>query len=530
MRRWNGWGEESIDVEPKPAALAFLRARLGPGEAPRDVLLTQVASTVPASRLPAHPLVDVDPRVRVRHARGQSLPDWIALRSGRLEWFPDGVAFPQGQAQVRELLDYAAAAGARVIPYGGGTSVVGHLTPTSGEAPVLSVDMGQMAALEELDARSQLATFGAGVVGPALEGQLRGHGFTLGHFPQSFEHSTLGGWIATRSSGQLSLRYGRIEDTFAGGTVEAPRGTFEVPVFPASAAGPDLRELVLGSEGRIGIITRAIVRVSRLPGAERFAAFFLPSWEGAEALVRGLAQDRLGLSMIRLSNPVETATQLALAVKPGLLKVLHGGLRLRGLGDGKCMLVVGCTGRRREVARLAAEVGERVHAARGIRAPGAFARAWEHGRFRNAYLRNSLWRLGYAIDTVETAVPWARVTATMNHVEDAAHAALAADGERGLVFTHLSHVYGHGSSVYSTFVFRLARDPAATLERWRRLKRAVSEAIVLCGGTISHQHGVGRDHAPFLPAEKGALGMAALGELVRTFDPDGRMNPGALLP
>ena len=368
------------------------------------------------------------------------------------------------------------------------------------------------------------------MAGPALEAQLRAHGLTLGHYPQSFEYSTLGGWIATRSSGQESLGYGRIEDTFAGGTVEAPRGTFTVPAFPASAAGPDLRELVLGSEGRIGIITRAIVRASRRPEAERFVAFFVPSWAAAEALVRGLAQERVGLGMIRLSNPVETATQLALALDPRVLRALRLGLRLRGLGEGMCALVVGCAGSRREVARRVEEATARAREAGGIAAPGALARAWQRGRFRNAYLRNSLWERGYAIDTVETAAPWARVTATMNHVEEAARAALAAEGERGLVFTHLSHVYAHGSSVYSTFVFRLAKDPEATLERWRRLKRAVSEAIVLSGGTISHQHGVGRDHAPYLPAEKGPLGIAAIAELCRVFDPEGRMNPGALIP
>lgn len=529
MRRWNGWGDESITVEPKPAAAAFLRERLGEGGRPRDVTLDEAAAGAPASRLAAHPLIAVDPRVRIRHARGQSLPDWIALRGGSIGVIPDGVACPKSQEDVRALIDHAAACGARLIPYGGGTSVVGHLTPTSAEAPILTVDLSGIAALERLDQRSQLATFGAGIAGPALEAALRPFGLTLGHFPQSFELSTLGGWIATRSSGQMSLRYGRIEDTFAGGTVEAPRGTFEIPVFPASAAGPDLRELVLGSEGRLGVITRAVVRVSRAPAAQRFAAFFLPEWAAAEGAVRELAQARAGLAMMRLSNPVETATQLALAVSPRLLRLLDGALRLRGLGAERCLLVVGAAGSGRQVTGLLGEVGALLRRAGGARAPGAFARAWEHGRFRNAYLRNSLWERGYAIDTVETALPWAGVRAGMQRIEAAATAALAAAGERGLVFSHLSHVYPTGSSVYSTFVFRIAADPAATLERWRRLKAAVSAAIVASGGTISHQHGVGRDHRAELVGEKGPLGIAAIDAALKVFDPDTMMNPGTLI-
>ncbi|MEZ4384174.1 MAG: FAD-binding oxidoreductase [Nannocystaceae bacterium] len=528
MRRWNGWGLESIDVEPKPATEAFLRQAIGASERPTDATFAATAAGLPESRLPAHPLVDRGAPARLRHARGQSFPDWVDMRSGRIDAAPDGVAAPIDRAQVAEILKYAADAGARVIPYGGGTSVAGHINPSRGDSPALTVALGALAGLDALDEESQLATFGAGVTGPALEAQLRAHGYTLGHFPQSFEHSTLGGWIATRSSGQQSLRYGRIEGLFVGGHLETPRGALDLPCFPASAAGPDVREMILGSEGRLGIITDAIVRVAKLPEVERFRAYFMPSWTVGCRLVRELAQARVPLSMVRLSNAVETRTQLALAGHPTLAKLLGGVLRLRGLGDERCMLMLGFTGGAREVAFLERQVRWAVLAAGGVAGPAKIAAAWRRGRFRNAYLRNALWERGYGIDTVETAIPWARVTATMNHIEDAANAAIAAEGERGLVFTHLSHVYPVGSSVYSTFVFRLAPDPDATLARWRRLKEAVSEAIVLSGGTISHQHGVGADHSPYLPAEKGALGIAAIRGLMRTFDPDGRMNPGKL--
>lgn len=535
MRRWNGWGDSSIVVEPKPAAEAYLREALGPGERPDDASIDDVLAQVPPSRLGEHPLVDRDPRVRLRHARGHSFADWVALRGGAIGPVPDGVAAPRSRAEVAELLALAGRVGARVIPYGGGTSVVGHLSPETGDAPTLTIALRHLAALESLDARGHLATFGAGVAGPALEAQLRPHGFTLGHFPQSFEYSTLGGWVATRSSGQSSLRYGRIDDLFLAGHVETPQGPLEIPCFPASAAGPDLRELVLGSEGRLGVITGATVRITPIPAVDRVLAFFLPGWDAAADAVRTLAQARIGLGMLRLSNPVETRTQLALAGHPRLLGALGAILRLRGVGDDKCMLLVGVAGGRAQARFLEREVHGIIADFGGAHGPAALGRAWQRGRFRNAYLRNSLWERGYGIDTVETAVPWARVTRTMHAIEAAAQDALEAPRsaggapERGLVFSHLSHVYPQGSSIYTTMVFRLSQEPAETLARWQRLKGAVSAAIVACGGTISHQHGVGVDHRPYLPAEKGALGITALGALFRAFDPEGLMNPGKLI-
>jgi alkyldihydroxyacetonephosphate synthase len=313
MRRWNGWGDDTIEVPVGEGALRFLAERLGPGTGPVDASFDAVCAQLAPSRLPPHPLVDTAPAVRLNHALGQSLQDWLRLRYGRIEAAPDGVAFPESADEVRGLIRFALDAGAAVVPYGGGTSVCGHLDAARGR-PTLSVDMRRLRALTSLDRESLLATFGAGVAGPDLEAQLRAHGYTLGHFPQSFEYSTLGGWVVTRSSGQQSLRYGRIEQLFAGGRMETPQGVLEIPTFPASAAGPDLRELVLGSEGRMGILTEATVRISAVPEFEAFHAVFLPDWERAEMAVRAIVQARLGLSMLRLSNAVETATMLTLAV------------------------------------------------------------------------------------------------------------------------------------------------------------------------------------------------------------------------
>jgi alkyldihydroxyacetonephosphate synthase len=528
MRRWNGWGDDAVDVALGESALAFLRERIGAGTPMQDADFEALCASLPPGRLPAHRCVDASAQARLTHATGQSLQDWLRLRYGRIATAPDAVAYPESADDVRDLLRWAAEHDAAVVPYGGGTSVAGHLDAV-GARPTLSVDMSRMRALVSIDPEAQLAVFEAGVAGPDLEAQLRAHGHTLGHFPQSFEYSTLGGWVVTRSSGQQSLRYGRIEQLFAGGRVETPAGTLAIPTFPASAAGPDLRELVLGSEGRLGIVTEATVRISRLPPYEAFHAVFFPDWSAAERAVRTIVQARLGLSMLRLSNAVETATMLTLAGHGRQVALLEAWLKLRGAGEGKCMLLVGASGEKsqaRPALRSALALARRdggVHAGRGL------GERWKRNRFRNVYLRNSAWAHGYAIDTVETALDWPRVTPAMRAIERAAHDALAQDGERAHAYTHLSHLYPQGASVYSTFIWRLAGDYDADLARWRLLKTAVSEVIVAHGGTISHQHGVGRDHAPWLVHEKGVLGMAALRTLFREFDPDGRMNPGKLV-
>lgn len=529
MRRWNGWGDDTIAYPLHENAIRFLTEHVGPGTLPRDAVFDDVVASVPPSRLPDHPLVATDPADRARHARGQSLPDWVALRFGRIAAFPDGVTRPASGEEVRALLDYTGQAAAAVIPYGGGTSVVGHINPLPDDRPVLTVDLARLNRLLRFDGQGNLATFGAGVVGPELEAQLRARGFTLGHFPQSFEYATLGGWIATRSSGQQSLSYGRIERIFAGGMLEAPAGTLALPPFPASAAGPDLRELVLGSEGRLGILTEATVRISSLPEVEAFHAVFFPDWVGILAATRAIVQARLPLSLLRASTAAETETSLALAGHERLIGMLERLLSLRKVAEGKCMLLLGFTGRegivkvaRKEALGIAGDHG-------GIHVGQTFGKEWHKSRFRTPYLRNTLWEQGYAIDTLETALPWAGVPGTVDAIEAALREALARFGERGHIFTHLSHLYPHGASIYTTYLFRLAADPDETLARWQAMKRAASAAIVARGGTISHQHGVGVDHAPYLPAEKGSLGMTALRAACAAFDPAGMMNPGKLL-
>jgi alkyldihydroxyacetonephosphate synthase len=529
MKRWNGWGDDAIDFALGADALAFLGERLGSGVTISDASHAEACARIGASRLPEHPLVDTSAATRLANALGQSLPDWLRMRHGRIDTAPDGVAFPESGAQVRELLDYAATSGALVIPCGGATSVAGHLTVPTGDKPVLTVNLTRMRALVNLDTEAQLATFEAGVFGPDLEAQLRAHGYTLGHFPQSFEYSTLGGWVVTRSSGQQSLRYGRIEQLFAGGRVETPAGRLDLPTFPASAAGTDLREMVLGSEGRLGILTEAAVRITREPEYEAFHAVFFPNWGMASLATREIAQAKLPLSMLRLSNPLETVTMLTLAGHKRLIGALETYLGWRGCADEKCMLMIGVSGAKGAARAALKSALKLARDCNGVHVGRKMGDKWKQNRFRNVYLRNTAWQHGYAIDTVETAIDWPGVTNMMHSVELAASAALGATGERLHTYTHLSHMYAQGASVYTTFVYRLSGTYEGDLARWRALKAAVSEAIVSNGGTISHQHGVGSDHAPYLEAEKGPLGIGAMQALFRHFDPECRMNPGKLV-
>jgi alkyldihydroxyacetonephosphate synthase len=535
LKRWNGWGEETTCYPLPNSSYCYLVEQLGEGARLEDITLAQVLATVGRSRLPVPEsqlpasLISTDPEERLRHARGQSLPDWIALRSGRIGAFPDGVAYPVSAEQVRALLEYAGKNALKVIPYGGGTSVVGHINPIRGDAPVLTVDLSRMQRMLELDETSRLATFESGVIGPEIEQQLNGRGYTLGHFPQSFEFSTLGGWIATRSSGQQSYHYGRIENMFAGGRIETPIGTMDLPVHPASAAGPDLKQLLLGSEGRLGVITRATLRVRLLPEFEAFYGVFFHDWEQGVSAVREIAQAGVGVSMMRLSNAVETETTLALAGREVLVKWAGRGLQAAGFDGRRSLLIFGVTGTHPQARQAKLEALQIIRAHNGLMTGRTIGKLWEKSRFYSPYLRNTLWEIGYALDTLETAVPWANVMATALETQQVIHDGLAGIDERVLVFAHLSHIYNDGASIYITYLYRRAIDPQETLRRWQVLKGLASRTILAHGGTISHQHGVGLDHARYLAAEKGQLGMQALETVAGLFDPQGMMNPGKLL-
>jgi alkyldihydroxyacetonephosphate synthase len=531
MRRWNGWGQESVLYPLPHSAKEYLETQIEAGLSLEDASLLDALSLVPNSRLTTeHPLISKLPTDRLLHARGQSLPDWIALRSGRIDHFPDGVAYPEDGSDLKSLLTYARQTGTILIPYGGGTSVVGHINPLAGEAPILTVDLSKLNRLLDLDETSHLATFEAGITGPEIERHLQGRGFTLGHFPQSFEFSTLGGWVATRSSGQQSYHYGRIEDLFAGGQVETFLGELDMPVHPASAAGPDLKQFLLGSEGRFGIISLATVRIQRLPEIEQFHAAFFHDWETGSEAVREMAQAGVPVSMLRLSNALETGTTLALSGREDL--VLWAGRALDWIkyDEQRCLLIFGLTGSRAQTRYAYKQAVSIIRTHGGLPTGTLIGKMWRKSRFLSPYLRNTLWEQGYALDTLETALPWSGIPHCAHEILSGLQSGLEEIGERVLAFAHLSHVYRDGASLYVTYLFRRAEDPQETLRRWQALKSAASQVIVQRQGTISHQHGVGYDHAAYMESEKGAVGLQALQTLSELLDPQGLLNPGKLLP
>jgi alkyldihydroxyacetonephosphate synthase len=530
IRRWNGWGREDCEYPLSQLAIEYLEAQLGRGCLAEDAKLSQMIALVPPSRLPPHEQVITEGEERVRHARGQSLPDWISLRCGRIATFPDGIAYPQTDQEVAKIIDYAKQHGVVLIPYGGGTSVLGHINPPGGEMPCLTLDMSRLNRQIELDSSNLLATFEAGVRGLDLEVELHKQGFTFGHYPQSFEFSTLGGWIATRSCGQQSYYYGRIEDNFLGGKIFSPSGCLELNPYPASAAGPDLRQLVLGSEGRFGVITQATIRIRPMPESEGFFALIFHDRNLGIDAVRSLAQQRVGVSMLRLLDPVETEVTFYISGKDRLASLGQRGLTLAGYPRGRCLLIFSVTGERRQV-RAARRATIRIcRKYGGLYLGSVIGKIWKKSRFLTPYLRNSLWEAGYALDTLETALPWTTVIAASTAVKQAISEAGEGSGSRVLVFSHVSHVYPTGASLYFTYLFPRSPDPDQMLEHWSRMKDAASRTIQICGGTISHQHGIGKDHLPFLEQEKGVLGIRILASIARSVDPQGNLTPGVLVP
>jgi len=532
MRRWNGWGDENNNMALPESAVKFLQSTLKPGPILEECSLANAVAKVPSSKLnklTLLPTITLDREQRVRHAKGQSLPDWLAMHSGDISIFPDGVCFPNNRQEVQAILTFAQQHDIDLIPYGGGTSVAGHINPQKSNRAIITVNMSHMNQLIHLDKMSNIAHFGAGTPGPMVEAQLRAHGYTLGHFPQSFELSTIGGWVASRSSGQQSLRYGRIEQMFAGGTCETFDGTIEVATFPASSAGPDLREILLGSEGRFGIISEVKVRVSRLAEQEQFSVYFFPSWQEASQFCQHVVQQRTPLSMLRVSNAIETQTQLKLAGHENAISWLEKYLALRGCKQNKCMLTLGITGTKQQVRSSKVQIRSLLKQYKGVSTGKVLGKRWAENRFKFPYLREALWLKGYVVDTLETATDWHNVDKLMNKVESSLANALALENEKVHVFTHLSHVYAQGCSLYTTYLFRNGKDYLTTFQYWQKLKHAASQTIVDNGGTISHQHGVGKDHAPYLAQEKGDLAMALLHKISDHFDPQQRLNPGTLL-
>ncbi len=544
--KWWGWGWEgrSRSVEDLPVLWRFLQSRLKLEAAAARPVPPIEHVGIPPSLLSPDELAELeavvgegnlsaDHRDRVLHAAGRGYKDLIRLRSGTLYRAPDAVVFPEDAAAVAAVLDLAARRRYAVVPFGGGTSVVGGVEPLADGtfAATVTLDLRRMNRVRSIDEDSGVAVAEPGIRGPLLEEALAAKGLTLGHFPQSWEFSTLGGWIATRAAGGLSNRYGRIDDLVVGLRLAAPARSLEVRALPGRDHGPDLLQLVLGSEGILGVITEAAVRTHPAPPVRRFATRLFRSFEDGLAALRAMARDDALPDMAYLSDAEETrfgAAQAGIGPEGGggvagiALRVV--GLRGFSLQDGS-LLLMGFEGSPRRVADRRRRSLAFARPAAGL--GSGPAKRWYAERFETPYLRDSLVDHGILVDTVETAASWSALGDVYRSGGKALQEALWEQGGAGLVLCHVSHAYPDGASLYFTF-FGKARE-GREIAQWEAVKEAVTRAILAAGGALSHHHGIGADHAPYLGQVVGEDGLLVLRALKRELDPEGIMNPGKLL-
>ncbi len=529
--KWWGWGDPERRVELPATAVASVREELGidPADGSEPVSIDQVTLPEPrpipdAVRAAAGEVLDGSDE-RIRHATGRSYPDLVRLRTGWLEHAPDAVLRPPDADGVEAVLDACAAAGIAVVPFGGGTSVVGGLEALAdGHSAVVSLELSDLRSVE-LDSQSLTARLGPGLTGPEAEAALGALGATLGHFPQSFEEATIGGFAATRSAGQASSGYGRFDDVVTSIELVSPTGRLRTREIPHTAAGPSLRELVLGSEGTLGVITDVSCRVRPSPRGRVYEGWIAEDFHAGREIVRDLAQRHEAPDVLRLSDEEETRVSLELAGTEGLRKrALDAYLSLRRRRGG-CLVICGWEGERDDVSRRRGISQSRLRLGGAVPLGRSAGNSWYRNRYGGPYLRDELMSIGVMVETLETAHTWSRLDELYRGVGEALRGAL---GERSIVMCHVSHAYPDGASLYFTFMTR-AR-PGEELEQWRAAKSAACDAIVAAEGTITHHHAVGRDHAPYMRAEVGELGLEALRAVKERLDPMGIMNPGKLLP
>jgi alkyldihydroxyacetonephosphate synthase len=520
-RRWKfwGWGYEGSGLEPAEAQrlFGFYRDRLGPlpGTGRPPPAVDEIALRPSRLRPPAglQDLCTSDPYERLLHCYGKSFPDAVRAFARNFSNAPDLVARPRSEADVIDILDWAGGARAAVIPFGGGSSVVGGVEPNVGEnfAGTISLDLKGLDRVLEVDRASRAVRVQGGILGPALEAALKPHSLTLRHFPQSFEFSTVGGWIATRSGGHFATLYTHIDDFVESLRTVTPAGLLESRRLPGSGAGPSPDRLMIGSEGALGVITEAWLRLQDRPSFRAGAALAFDDFLAGAKAVRAVAQAGLHPANLRLVDAKECL--------------------VNGVNDGSfALLVLAFESADHPIAAWQARALELVrdHGGRLLPDEGA-ARAWRSAFIRMPYARELQVPAGIIGDTFETAITWDRFEAFHGEVVAATEQAIReATGRDGVVTCRFTHVYPDGPAPY--FTYHAVGRPDALIEPWRHIKQRASDALIAGGGTITHHHAVGRDHMPWYQRQRPARFGDALAAVKRTLDPAGILNPGVLVP
>ena len=520
---WSRWGDPERAGPLPESARALVDAFIGTADTPAvdhaDVRLSDPLDARLVGELDALVGADhvhTDHDTRVLRTRGKSTLDLLLMRRGDGSDSPDAVVRPGSHDEVQAVIDWCVQRHVALVPFGGGTSVVGGLSARrDGYAGVVSLDLCRLDRLLYVDTDSMTAVLEPGVRGPAAESKLAEHGLTIGHFPQSFEYASIGGFAVTRSSGQCSAGYGRFDSLVMGLTVATPLGRLDLGSSPANAAGPDLREWVMGSEGAFGVVTSVTVRVRRMPAVKVYETWRFASFDEGAAAMRTLAQGGAMPTVLRLSDEAETTVNLAEPDEVG------------SESAGGCLMVAGFEGEQAVVDAWRGTTTALLTGLGGASLGEAGGEAWAKGRFQGPYLRDSMLDVGVLVETVETVTFWSRLRQVYDAVKQALESTLGHDGRPGLVLCHISHVYETGASLDFPIATRQDDDPVA---QWRAAKAAASDAMIRSGASITHHHAVGRDHKPWLAEEIGPVGVEMLRAVKRRIDPTGVLNPGVLVP
>lgn len=553
--KWWGWGLDDVSFrhDNKPAFAPLARDKIGldlataqPGPEP-DLSRLQV----PASQLPGDVRAALaavvgeenlllEDEFRVLHSFGRSLPDLVRVRAGDYERLVDAVVYPASEEEVEQILRIVLEKDLVLIPYGGGSCISGSVTPDPAERrPVVTMNMGRMDRVVEIDETAGLARVEAGVYGPDLEEQLQERGWTMGHFPDSFAYSTLGGWAATRSSGMQSDKYGDIEDIVRGLRVVHPRGVIVTKAIPGRDSGPSLHELLLGSEGRLGVISECTVQVHRVAPVRQVIAYMYPDWEHGIRGMHAIARSEVTPTFTRLSDGPETEFSLAMVKEPSSTKgkvaakvqeTLFAYLRSKGWqtqGE-MCISYVCFEGTKERVDREKALVKKIVARNGGITLGAGPGAIYDQKKFDTPYLRDFLMSYQVFGDVCDTGASWSRINEVHSTVYDAFYAQRREVGKPGFMFCHMSHSYHAGACLYFTFAIPYDSEETA-LEEYYGAKNRVQQAFVDHGSTVSHHHAVGTEHQPWIEEDITPLGAEVIRGVFAQNDPGRNLNPGKIV-
>lgn len=537
--KWWGWGSPDFEfpMAEKPGLWPWIAKTLAVPEQPPAPPVPRSAIELPAPRrneafCAAASGLSFDEDQRLVHSYGKSYPDLFNARRGLIRRAPDAVAFPASHAEVESLVKLAAAHGVCLIPFGGGTNIVGGVNPREFDGMIVTVSLARMNRLLSIDEYSGTAVIEAGALGPKLEADLQAKGFSLGHYPDSFEYSSLGGWIATRSAGMQSDAYGKIEDMVVALKMVTPSGTIVTRPTPASSAGPDLNRLMAGSEGALGIITECTMRVHRAPAVKDYRGFLFPSFKEGYAAIYETVSSGARPSLIRLQDEFETELAFNMKTpKTGVTGFVQRQMKkyLKARGYGRpALMIVGVEGEAGFVAARGKAARAILKKHRGFDLGQSVGKSWSKDKFNLPYLRDYVMDRRCMVDVAETATVWGNVLNLHDKVVAAMTEKFGAEGTPGFVGCHISHTYSPGACLYFTYACR--QQPGRELEQYYSFKKFITELFLANGATLTHHHAVGTEHRPWMEREVSKTGVQALRALKASLDPDALMNPGKLIP